>query len=217
MQIVSGELAPGSLITSAVLAERFAASRTVLREAIRVLESKGLVRPWPKTGTRVLDQTAWDFLDRDVIRWRMRGPDRARQLSELMDLRGAVETAAARACCSHATPAEVAALDDCAQELRSRGAAGDLRGFTEADIRFHALLLTASHNLVFGQFAEPFGATLLAREELATLPEHIHHDTLEDHLEVAAAVAARDPDRAQAALERIIAESRTEALERLQR
>lgn len=216
-QIVAGELTAGTVITPALLGERLGVSRTVLREVIRVLESKGLVRPWPKTGTRVLGQEHWNFLDRDVIRWRVRGPDRTRQLSELMDLRGAVETVAARACCEHATDEEVRTLQECAEELRRSGAAGDLRTFTEADVRFHALLLAASHNLVFGQLSAPFAATLEAREDLETLPEHINDATLEAHLGVARAIAARDPDRAERAVRTIIDQSRSEVLERLRR
>ncbi|HEV7173386.1 FadR/GntR family transcriptional regulator [Pedococcus sp.] len=214
-QIVSGALAPGTVITAALLGERMGVSRTVLREGIRVLESKGLVQPWPKTGTRVLDHTHWDLLDRDVIRWRVRGPDRARQFGELMDLRRAVEAAAARSCCDLATPEEVDALLACADELRRSGTAGDLEAFTAADMRFHALLLSASHNLVFDQLAGSFAATLEARADLKTLPQHIHRDTLDAHLEVARAIADRDHDRAERAVRTIVDQSRSEALDRL--
>ena len=215
IQIASGELPAGTVITPALLGERLGVSRTVIREAIRVLESKGLVRPWPKTGTRVLDLEHWNLLDRDVIRWRVRGPDRVRQLRELMDLRGAVETAAVRAACEHATDEEVRALQECAEALRGSGTQGELRAFTETDVRFHALVLSASHTLVFGQLSEPFAATLEARADLETLPDHVDEETLEAHLEVARAIGARDPDRAERAIRVVIEQSRVEVLERL--
>ena len=53
-------------------------SRTVLREAIKVLAGKGLVESRPKTGTRVRPRAEWNFLDPDVLCLALFGPDRPR-------------------------------------------------------------------------------------------------------------------------------------------
>src|SRR5580765_4649539 len=64
VQIVGGELKPGDpLPPEDELIADLAVSRTVLREAVRVLAAKGLVEARPKTGTRVRPRTAWNVLD----------------------------------------------------------------------------------------------------------------------------------------------------------
>ena len=94
--IVSGELAPDDQILTDDISERFGASRSVAREALRVLEAKGMVRPRPKVGTRVLPISHWNLLDQDVIGWRVLGPDRSRQLDELSDLHAQLDALLAR-------------------------------------------------------------------------------------------------------------------------
>jgi DNA-binding FadR family transcriptional regulator len=213
--IVSGELGEGDQINPDDIGRSMDASRTAVREALRVLEAKGMVRPRPKTGTRVLGVSHWDLLDEDVISWRVRGPDRVEQLTELMDLRVAVETAAVRSCCASATEQEVDELLTACELMREAGESGDLAKFTEADIEFHARLLSASGNRVFGQFVGPFRAVLHAREDLATLPQHISPETIALHIRVAELIAARDTDAAEAAAKALIQTSRDELFQRL--
>ncbi|GAB3311689.1 FCD domain-containing protein [Epidermidibacterium keratini] len=212
MMITSGELATGAKIAPDDVGASLGVSRTVVREALRVLQAKGLVRPRPKTGTRVLGPAEWDLLDKDVIGWRVRGPDRARQLSELLDLRLAVEVSAVRSACRNASDDDIAALQADCDDLFAAGASGDHAAFTEADIRFHNRLLTASANLVFSRFSESFAAVLVAREELATLPDHVDDPTLQEHRDLADAIAARDEQRAAAIATQIIEQSRAEVL-----
>ncbi|MGH3737168.1 MAG: FadR/GntR family transcriptional regulator, partial [Micromonosporaceae bacterium] len=173
LRIATGELAVGEQLLPDELGERYGVSRTVVREMLRVLESKGMIQARPKTGTRVLGVEQWDLLDRDVIRWRVRGPDQARQLDELMELRSAIEPMAARDCASSADAEIGAQLATCCDQMEQAVRAGDHAAFTDADIAFHAALLTGSGNRIFGQVSEAIEAVLRAREELALLPEHI--------------------------------------------
>lgn len=209
-RIVTGELSEGAQINPDEIGRSMDASRTAVREALRVLEAKGMVHPRPKTGTRVLGVDRWDLLDEDVISWRVRGPDRVEQLTDLMDLRVAVETAAVRACCASATKEEVEQLLASCELMREAGESGDLPKFTQADIEFHARLLSASGNLVFGQFVGPFRAVLHAREDLATLPQQISPETIALHVRVADLIAARDTDAAEVAARSLIETSRGE-------
>src|SRR4051812_29570854 len=87
LAIGAGQLRPGDQISVEQLGQEFGISRTVVREVLRVLESKGLIVARPRTGTRVTPVDMWDLLDRDVILWRVHGPDRNRQLEELVALR----------------------------------------------------------------------------------------------------------------------------------
>src|ERR1041384_698122 len=70
VRIVRGDLQPGDpLPTEEELGSQLAVSRTVLREAVKVLAAKRLVDSRPKTGTRVLDRSDWNLLDPDVLAW----------------------------------------------------------------------------------------------------------------------------------------------------
>ncbi|MGO4596631.1 FadR/GntR family transcriptional regulator, partial [Terrabacter sp. 2RAF25] len=58
-QVVSGDLAPGTVLRIDQLDERYGVSRSVVREAIRVLDSMGLVEARKRVGVRVLPSTSW--------------------------------------------------------------------------------------------------------------------------------------------------------------
>src|ERR671923_2508698 len=65
-RILGGDLRPGALLPAE---PELGASRTVVREAVKVLAAKGLVEARPKTGTRVRPREAWNLLDPDVLAW----------------------------------------------------------------------------------------------------------------------------------------------------
>ena len=93
------------------LAERYEVSRTVVREAVRVLESMHLVESRRRVGVTVLPTERWNVYDPQVITWRLAGSDRARQLRSLTVLRSAVEPVAARLAAELATPERVRGAD----------------------------------------------------------------------------------------------------------
>ncbi|MEV0273393.1 FadR/GntR family transcriptional regulator [Hamadaea sp. NPDC050747] len=208
--IASGELAAGARIVPEELTERFGASRPVVREALRALEAKGMVRPRPKVGTRVLPMRQWNLLDRDVIRWRVAGPDGSRQLDELSDLRTAVEVHAARRCAAYATAQQVAELQQACDAMAAAAAARDHTAFTTADVAFHTTLLAASGNAMFRHFTEPFAAFLTAREDLRTLPDQVDPAVVDSHRRLVAAIESQDGDGAAAIAHALIEAARAE-------
>src|SRR5690625_2054669 len=93
--IAAGEYEPGAVLTLDRLAQRYGVSRTVAREAVRVLESMRLVVSRPRTGVRVRPPEEWSVYDPQLIRWRLAGADRMEQLRSLNELRAALEPGAA--------------------------------------------------------------------------------------------------------------------------
>ncbi|MEV1170241.1 GntR family transcriptional regulator, partial [Nonomuraea sp. NPDC049784] len=85
--VTSGDVAPGHVLRIEDLEVRFRVSRTVIREAIRVLESMGLVTSRRRVGVIVAPPSAWHVFDPRVIRWRLDGDDRPAQLRSLSQLR----------------------------------------------------------------------------------------------------------------------------------
>ena len=94
------------------LAQRFDVSRTVVREAVRVLESMHLVESRRRVGVTVRPAEEWNVFDPQVIRWRLAGADRPRQLRSLTVLRSAIEPVAAALAAEHATPEQCAELTE---------------------------------------------------------------------------------------------------------
>src|ERR1039458_1305192 len=71
-QIADGSFQPGDVLNMERLEEELSISRSVLREAVRVLSAKGLLEARPKRGTIVCPTAQWNLLDPDVMAWKVR-------------------------------------------------------------------------------------------------------------------------------------------------
>ena len=95
--IVTGKRAPGSLLPKELeLAEDLGVSRSVVREALRMLSAKGLLESKPKTGTRVRERGDWNMLDPTLLAWMFETVPSAHFVRNLFELRMIVEPAAAQ-------------------------------------------------------------------------------------------------------------------------
>ncbi len=162
-----------------------------------VLGAKGLVAAKRGTGTTTLEASEWNLLDADVVRWRLRSPDRFHQLKEMLELRSAFEPEASALAAAHATPDQITALLSCAAKLWGLGHRDDPDAFIEADVEFHRLLLTASGNRIFAQLAPMIASILRGRLEEGLTPEHPDGRALDQHLALAGAIGGRDPEEAR--------------------
>jgi DNA-binding FadR family transcriptional regulator len=208
MEIASGELPTGHVLTLDGIQERFGVSRTVAREAMRILESMGLVQSRRRVGITVRPIEAWNVFDPRVIWWRLSGTGYGAQLRTLTELRVAVEPLAARAAARAATSAQRARIVELAATLRRLGEAGELTEFMERDVEFHALLLQASGNEMFGALADAVAAVLRGRTELGLMPHHPVPEALDLHEAVARAVASGRSADAERAMGELLTEVR---------
>ena len=95
--IVSGDMPVGSgLPGDAEMMDRFGVSRTVLREALKTLEAKGLVDARAKVGTRVLPQSRWNLFDRQILAWKLESGPSPAFLTSFQTIRESLEVQAAR-------------------------------------------------------------------------------------------------------------------------
>ncbi|MFI7415830.1 FadR/GntR family transcriptional regulator [Nonomuraea sp. NPDC049684] len=208
--LAGGELRAGQVLRLEDVQERYGVSRTVAREAVRVLESKRVVTSRPRVGVTVRPMSAWNLYDPQVIRWRLASPGREAQLRELAELRVAVEPAAAALAASRPDPR---VRDELAAHARAMDAAareGDSQAYLTADAAFHRVLLTASGNGMFAQLAEVTDVLLEARRELLVLPERLETTAIGLHHEIAEAVAAGRPAEAARAAADIVGRARAE-------
>lgn len=150
-EIAAGTLSAGSVVSLASLEERFEVSRTVAREAMRSLESKGMIEARRRVGLIVAETARWHVLDPQVIGWRLAGPAREEQMHSLMALRIAVEPVAAHLGALNGTEHHRTTLLEMSRRLweLTRGGLANTQAFRDADARFHTTLLHASGNEMF--------------------------------------------------------------------
>lgn len=209
-RIVDGRLPAGHVMLAGDLEAELDVSRSVVREAVRVLQSLGLVEATKRVGIRVLPPAHWNPYDARVIRWRLAGTGRGAQLRSLTELRTAVEPMAAALAAEHAPAALRAELLENSHRMLDAGRAGDLDRFLELDIRFHTLVLDGSGNEMYRRLAEPIAEVLRGRTDLGLMPDQPHEDSMGLHVAVARAVQGGRPAAARASTARIMHRTMTE-------
>ena len=206
--IVEGVTPVGTALTLDGICTRYGISRTVAREAMRMLESMRLITSRRRVGLVVRPREEWDVFDPRLIRWRLDGPQREEQLRSLTELRLAVEPHAAACAAAAAGRQEGDELVALTTRMRRLGEEGRLAEFMELDIEFHARLLRASGNEMFAALTDVVAEVLRGRTEHGLMPPHPEEEALTAHEEVAAAVRAGDPEAAEAAMRLITDEVR---------
>jgi DNA-binding FadR family transcriptional regulator len=192
--IVRGDIAPGKVLPSELrICELLEVSRTVVREAIRMLAGKGLVESRAKRGTRVRSPEEWNQLDPDVLRWQLETTDVNIYLAKLFQLRNAVEPAAAEIA---AVAARADDLDRLRKAFDDMVAARHNEAFVVADIAFHKGIYIATRNEFFWPIAQMFEITLRRSFTIAADGDHRPRGLIE-HREVLDAIARRDPTEAR--------------------
>lgn len=195
--ILSGELQQGSLIPGeTVLCGQFGISRTALREAVKLLTSKGLLESRPKIGTRVVDRTYWNFLDPQLIEWMDGLIEPTEFCEQFLGLRRAIEPEACALAAINASAEQRIELSETFQSMCAVAKADvfDQQAWTDIDIQFHSLIFNATGN----HFYLPFGNILTTM-----FVNFIHHSSseggvcLEEHREIYEAIMAGNPERAR--------------------
>ncbi|MEU8782974.1 FadR/GntR family transcriptional regulator [Streptomyces sp. NPDC048637] len=203
--ITAGDYPPGTILRTDELEQRFDVSRTVIREAIRVLESMQLVASRRRVGVTVRPTEEWNVYDPRVIGWRLAGRDRPRQLRSLTVLRSAIEPVAAGLAAQHATPEQCARLTEEAMGMVATSRGQQLDAYLVHDMAFHRVVLTASGNEMFARLGDVVAAVLTGRTQ--------HHVMFTDpdpaavtlHVQVAEAVRTGDAARAESLTREITA------------
>ena len=195
VRILRGDLRPGDSLALDTEPDGETVSRTVVREAIKVLAAKGLVVARPRTGTHVRDRRYWNLMDPDVLAWRLEANPGDDFFVDVFELRRLIEPAAAGLAAGRAGPAEIEELETALAEMDA--AVDDRDAYLAADLRFHTVILEASHNELLAHL----GGTLRAvfRASFArTLP--VARATIGQHAAVAAAIREGDGAGAEAAM-----------------
>jgi DNA-binding FadR family transcriptional regulator len=202
LRILRGDYPPGvALPNEAEWGRIFHASRSAVREAIKTLAAKGLIVSRPKIGSRVEKRERWNLLDRDVLAWYSALPNRERLMLSIQQMRYIFEPEAAALAALNHDEAQMAEIDKACAEM---GSAPSQPARTEADVRFHLAILSATGN----EFLVPF--SFLIESALANVFEFTTRQTADFsiaqalHENIAHAIRARKPDLARRAVVKLL-------------
>lgn len=202
-QIVTGAWDGARFPTEAELAKQHGVSRSVTREAVKMLTAKGLLTARPRQGTIVQPPSSWNLFDADVLHWLLERKFSLDLLRQFSELRIAIEPEAAALAAVAAGPDALAAI--AAGYARMKAAEVGDDDTLEADIAFHVAILEASGNPFYRQFRDVV-ETALRTSIRFTNRFKGRPASLPAHAAVLKAIQARDPDAARAAMASIIAE-----------
>jgi DNA-binding GntR family transcriptional regulator len=189
-RLVAGRYGPGERLTEQGLCEDLGMSRTPVREALRRLQSDGLVS---STGRGVVVSS----LSPEEIR-------------HALDLQGALDALAARLAATaqregRLSPVQLAGLQEAGRRVAVPGAAGDAEGVWRANLDFHMLIAHLSGNPLLEDACE----RIWARSAIVSLSNIGHRTNLTPvhHHAIIAAIVAGDPDRAATAAQEHVREA----------
>jgi len=201
MQIVQGHFKPGeALPDEGALLARFDVSRTVVRESLKVLAAKGLVESRPKIGTLVRPSIFWNRLDPDILDWQETNESQGTFLRSLTEVRKIVEPPAASLAAVRATGRELEIIQEAYQGMADN--IENIEAFMDADIRFHAAILEASHNEFLQPITNAIRAAMLSSLRITNRDAALNKHSVSLHRVVLEALKTKDPRRAERSMRR---------------
>lgn len=155
--ILKGTYLPSSILPSEIeLAEKFQASRTAIREAVKILAAKGMLLARPRIGTRVMPSSHWNFLDQDLLKWWINSGEQTIVIKHFHVIRLAIEPQACYLAAKHATDEQKQSLELFASEMQLLATQFDRQRWIKVDHQFHLTIYEACANPFLISFANLF-------------------------------------------------------------
>lgn len=197
--IASGALAIGDRLPSErALCEQFGVSRTVIREAVRGLQAKGVVQVRHGRGVEIVAFPASHITE--AVRLFAQGATDQNSLNaeKISEVRRALELRMVEIACKRATDDDIAQLR-AAHEAMS--AASDLAEIAAQDVAFHQVLAASTHNIMFVVLLDSVGEILMEIRQRSLQVPGRKEQAITEHGQVLEAVTRRDVAAAHSAME----------------
>lgn len=183
-------------------------SRTVLREAVKVLEAKGLVEVGHGQGVRSRDRAKWNHLDPEVLNWQCDfGADEAflRNMSEVREI---LEPTAAALTAERGDDAAIERIQGWYQQMEEH--VDDAEAYIQADLAFHNEIMASCGNDILNRLVQSIGRALRTSREVSIQVPGGWAKDLPIHSALVDAISRRDPEAARAATIIIIRSAATD-------
>lgn len=213
-RIVAKNYAPGDLIEDEnALSAKYNVSRSVIRDAVKILVGKGLLEVRRGIGTRVRARDQWGLLDDDVLAWHQSAPVSPEFLNQLLDVRRIIEPAAARWAAERADDASRQKILEATERMEQEK--GSIEDFIMADALFHRAILRAADNEVLRSMEGIIFSALLSSIRLTNRDPRDNARSVPFHRDVANAIMERNGDLAEARMSDHLEDARRQLNERL--
>ncbi len=203
LRIITGEYEPQSTLPNEdALCTKFGVSRGVIREAIKVLQKKGLVQPRPKIGTQIQPKSQWNLFDADVLVWKLKAGQQLEFLENITEVRMIIESEAAKLSAERATPEELTEIQfqfNRLKDVLDDEGEFNYEEYLEADMDFHSAILEASHNELLAQIGRTMRHAVQTARQADTHDISILSASQPFHAAVIKAISSKDPEGAYTA------------------
>lgn len=207
LRVVRGDWPPGTVLPDEPsLCALFDVSRTVVREAIKMLSSKGMLEVRPRRGTTVLPRKRWSLLDPDLLHWHQTVAPSWQSLAQMLEVRRIVEPEIAALAAERADLAASQAIRAAADAIWA--AVDTVDGYIEADVRFHSAVLAASGNEYLEAMAPLIFSGLNTSVRITNPRPEVNRSSAALHEAVATAIEQRDPEAARRAMKTLLSDAR---------
>ncbi|WP_044103392.1 FadR/GntR family transcriptional regulator [Acinetobacter pittii] len=191
LKIVSGEISENEKLPSEVdLCEEYKVSRPVFREAIRVLNAKGLTYSRPKIGTVVRPKDEWHLLDPDVLFWLIQTTPEHEFFKTLSTVRRVLEPELAYIAASTANEEDIERIKHAYDGMEK---ATTIEEFIEPDIQFHLAIAKATHNDLLAYMSKMLVLPLQQSIQVTSLRPNLQGHSLPRHKAILTAIENKDP------------------------
>lgn len=203
LSIMRNDFKPGEALSSEPeLSLQFNVSRSVVREALKILSAKGLIESRPKTGTRIRPRVAWNLLDPEVIGWLYEvGPDQS-FLDSLCEVRLMFEPMAARLAVVRATDDEIKTIEECYQRMEE--GVNSPQTYIPADLEFHTAICAAAHNEMLQKITATLATSLQVSRAVTSRLPGANLAAMPVHRAVMEAIRQRDEQAAEEAMRKLV-------------
>lgn len=199
--IVTGRFEREPFPTEAELAQQHGVSRSVTREAVKMLTAKGLLSARPRQGTVVQPTSSWNLFDTDVLHWLLERQFSVELLKQFNQLRVVIEPEAAALAAQFADAEDLQRINLSFERIGAADRGED--DTLEADIAFHVAILRASRNPFYAQFRDVVGTALRMSIRFTNRIQG-RTASVADHGVVRDAIVVRDADGARSAMRSLI-------------
>ena len=191
LKIVSGEIPENEKLPSeAELCEEYQVSRPVFREAIRVLNAKGLTYSRPRIGTVVRPKEEWYLLDPDVLFWLIQTTPENEFFKTLSTVRRVLEPELAYIAASTATEDDIQNIKNAYEGMEK---AKNVEEFMQPDIQFHLAIAKATHNDLLAYMSKMLVLPLQQSIKVTSLRPNLQGHSLPRHKAILTAIENKDP------------------------
>ena len=211
--VISGRYSEGDrLPRESDLSVRFGASRGTIRESVRALEERGLVKVTHGVGAVVQPSEQWNILDADVLDVILATARSHDVLSAFLETRRILEVEAVALAARRAADEDLRTIEETFERLEAAAKAAltnplEEVNYLRTDAEFHSAIFRATGNIILGKMLEPLQKALQTAMRPLARPHHRITRSLPEHERIMKAVTNRDVEGARAAMEEHLATS----------